>query len=267
MKEGQNKNEAAARRRKRYDAVMFISTPKTSGWWKVWLLVILMLLLLGGATYLLFFSNYFKIKEYIVEGASDEVSQKIKEMASWETDYMILFDENNFAKSVNDKWNDFAEVEVEKKWPKTLRIVLVPELPKLIWNSQGKLYLLNASGIALGDISEEDRLKKYNDLPVVGDLSGLAVEKGKKIVSRNFVGFIESIKTNIMNSIGKEIEAFEVKETTFMLQVRMKEGYEVYFDTLRDPIAQVEKLSIFLKNGTLVDKYVDLRVPGMVYYQ
>lgn len=261
-------NFVPRRKKKNYDSVMVVATPKVSGAWRLWLLLVVFILILGGSVYLLFFSPYFRVKNVIVQGGTEEVQQKIKEMVSWETDYMILFQTNNFENSIQKRWEDLADAQVKLEWPDRIRIILIPEIPKMIWNSSSKLYLINKSGMVLSNISEEERMSKYNDLPVVGDLSGIPVEKGKKILSKDFVLFVESVRDNIKNSIGKDIEAFEIKETTFSLNVRMRDGYTVYFDTLRDPVSQVEKLNTFLKKGgVMVNEYMDLRVPGKVYYK
>ena len=180
---------------------------------------------------------------------------------------MILFNTNAFAQTVKSRHDDLADVLVVKSWPHTIEVTMLVEEPKLVWNSGGQLYLLNGSGIALNQISEQDRLEKYMAMPVVGDLSGLPVDEDVKVVSREFVEFLYQVKSDIENSLNKQIEAFEIAETTFELRVRLKDGFEVYFDTLRNPHDQVEKLNIFLNDGILVNEYIDLRVPGKVYYK
>lgn len=250
-----------------YDEIVMMGTATKSGGWRLWVLVVLFLLVLGGSVYLLFFSDYFKIKNVEIVGASEDVQGDVKNMLTWETDYMVIFNENVFAQTVDDKWDDLAGVEVEKIWPDKLKVILIPEVAKLVWKSDGRLYLLNISGMVLGLIEEQERLEKYNDLPVVTDAANVPVEEGMKVVSRDFVDFVEATRASIDMSIDKEIEGYEVEETTFNLKIKFKEGFWVYFDTLRNPELQVEKLAIFLANGKLVDQYVDLRVPGRVFYK
>ncbi|HPN67694.1 MAG TPA: FtsQ-type POTRA domain-containing protein [bacterium] len=256
------------RRRVNYDAVLHVTTPKKGGAWRFWLLISVLLLMLFGVVYLLFFSDYFKIKIINIDGAGEEMQNEIKEMLSWETEYMILFNNNAFRDEINNKWNDFAVVEVQKQYPNTISVTLVPEVPKVIWHSGNKLFLVNDKGMVLGGIEEPERLAKYNNLPVVDDLSGLSFEKGDRVVGGDFVTFLDSVKNGIENSVRKQIEAFVVAETTFELRVKMKDGYVIYFDALRDPQTQVEKLNLFLKDGkVLFNEYIDLRVPGKVYYK
>jgi cell division septal protein FtsQ len=188
-------------------------------------------------------------------------------MLSWESDYMVLFNEKKFSQTIADKYNDLAGVEIEKTWPDRLKIVLIPEIAKIIWKTEGKLYLVNASGVVLGLIEEPERLAKFNDLPVITDNSNLPVEDGNKVVSRDFVTFIDMAKSSIDMSVKKDIESYEVEETTFNLKIKFKEGFWAYFDTLRNAELQVEKLAVFLNQGKLVDQYVDLRVPGKIFYQ
>jgi hypothetical protein len=256
------------RRRVNYNSVLHVTTPKKEGSWRFWLLISLLLVLLFGVVYLLFFSNFFKIKNVNIDGGDELLKTQIKEMMSWETEYMILFNTDNFQKSVTEKWDDLASVNISKQYPNTITIVLMPEIPKIVWNCGGKLYLVNDIGVVLGKIEEQERLEKYNNLPVVDDLSALVFEKGDRVVGRDFVMFLESVKTNIENSIKKQIEAFVVSETTFELRVKMKDGYVVYFDALRDPQTQVEKLNLLLNDGKVIfNEYIDLRVPGKVYYK
>jgi len=249
------------------EAAMMISTPKPVGSWRLWVLAVVFLLILGGSVYLLFFSDYFKVKYVTVDGAKENMEDRIKEMVSWESDYMILLREDILAQKILDQWDELSEVKVTKKWPESVDVWLRFEEPKLVWNSGGKLYLLNEVGLVLRSIEEPERLEKFQDLPVMGDLSSLSVELDQRIVSRDFVDFVYSVRDNVANSVGLPIEAYEIEETTFELRVRFAPGFEVYFDTLRDPVAQVEKLNIFLKSGTRVDEYIDLRVAGKVYYR
>lgn len=237
------------------------------GSWRLWVLVGIFLLLLCGSVYALFFSDYFRIRQVEVVGSTDEIQTDVKNMLDWETDYMVLFNERVFAQSVVKKWNDLAAVDVEKTWPDKITINLIPEVAAFIWKSEGKLYLVNGSGLVLGLIEEPERLAKYNDLPVVTDASNIPVEEGNKVVSRDFVWFVSQIRDGINMSIKKDIESYEVGETTFNLKVKFRDGFWVYFDTLRNADLQVEKLAIFLKQGKLVDQYIDLRIPGRVFYQ
>ncbi len=253
--------------RRNYNSVLHVKTPKKGGAWRLWFLLLIFLLLLGGSVYLLFFSDYFRVKEVVLEGATEEMETEINEMLTWETDYMIMFDANTFSSSLLNRWEELADVKVTKVWPCKLEVLLIAEVPKLVWNSDTKLFLINSAGIVLGRIEEDERLAKYNDLSVVDDLSRLYFEDGDKVVSRDFIFFVDSVKSDLENSIKKEVEAFEVVETTFELRVKMREGYSIYFDALRDPQTQVEKLNIFFKGGLFVNEYVDLRVPGRVYYK
>jgi len=250
-----------------YDEIVMMGTASQPGSWRLWVLVGLFLLLLGGSVYALFFSDYFKIKSVEIAGAGEDIQSDVKNMLTWETDYMVLFNEKAFAQAVDEKWDDLAGVEVAKIWPNSLNITLIPEVAEIIWKSDGRLHLLNGSGVVLGAIEEQNRLDKYNDLPVVTDAANVPVEDGAKVVSRDFVDFVNIARNSIDMSIKREIESYEVEETTFNLKIKFREGFWAYFDTLRNPELQVEKLAIFLENGRLVDQYVDLRVPGRVFYK
>lgn len=264
---GLKEDNFKVRQRRNYNAVLHVATPKQTGGWRLWVLLIVFVLILGGSVYMLFFSDYFRLREVQIDGGSEEMKSSIHEMLNWETDYMVLFDSKAFASSLENKWDELAQVNVNKVWPNKIEIVLVPEVAKIVWHSGEKLFLVNSAGIILGRIEEDERLSKYADLPVVDDLSGLFFEDGDRVVGRDFVLFLETVKFDIETSIKKEVEAFEVVETTFELHVKMKDGFSVYFDALRDPQTQVEKLSIFLKNDIFVNDYIDLRVPGKVYYK
>lgn len=264
----ENLTKISRRERRQFNPNVVIVSSGYGGWWRMLVIAFIVLLLFGGSVYLLFFSDYFRIKNLEISGdGKPEVVERIKEMMKWETEYMVLFNETAFADSILNRWDDLSEVKVERIWPATVKIELAEVRPVLIWNSEGKLFLVDKTGSVMKQIDEKTRLESYNTLSVIGDLSGLPVEENKKVVSRSFINFVERVKKDINESVKKEIEAFEVKETTFTLRVRMKDGYEVYFDTLRDPDVQVEKLNSFLKNNILVDEYIDLRIHGKVYYK
>ncbi len=265
--ENLNKTNRRARL-KQYNPEVVVMPAAGGGWWRMFVIFGLIVLLVGGSVYLLFFSNYFKVQDVEITGdTKPEMVDGIKEMLKWETEYMALFNNDDFASSIKKRFDGLAKVEVSKKWPKTIKVAVAEEQPVLVWNSEGKLYLVDSTGAVMKQIEEKERLELYNNLSVIGDLSGLPVEENEKVVSRSFISFVAAIKQGIENSVKKEIEAFEVQETTFTLRIRMKEGYEVFFDTLRDPDGQIEKLNNFLKSQTLVNEYIDLRINGKVYYK
>lgn len=93
------------------------------------------------------------------------------------------------------------------------------------------------------------------------------IGSGKKLTS-NFLKFIDGIQQNFEKDLNLQIEKIVIKDSVFEILVFSKTGMYMIFDTtanLDKQILDAKKALEIIKNKKL--EYLDLRVPGKVYYK
>jgi hypothetical protein len=116
----------------------------------------------------------------------------------------------------------------------------------------------------------ETKDQNTNGLPVVIDGSSIPVKVGDRVVSRDFVDFV--LKLNDYFKDNKiEVEQIFVTETTSELNVKLKDGYVIKFNTSDPADSQIKSLAATLalikSQNKKPSEYIDLRVTGKAFYK
>jgi cell division septal protein FtsQ len=116
----------------------------------------------------------------------------------------------------------------------------------------------------------ETKDQNTNGLPVVIDGSSIPVKVGDRVVSRDFVDFV--LKLNDYFKDNKiEVEQIFVSETTSELNVKLKDGYIIKFNTSDTADSQIKSLAATLalikSQNKKPSEYIDLRVTGKAFYK
>lgn len=144
----------------------------------------------------------------------------------------------------------------------TLIVRVNEKKPLLTWETRGNKYDLDSEGLNLG-IS-----KNPGKLPLVIDGANLPQKVGDKVASPIFVEFVSSTSSKL-NAISIKIKEWRINNLTSEVYAQTDRGYDIKFDTMTDPVAQVEnlrKLIVQWKSFT-PKEYVDLRVAGKAFYK
>ena len=237
--------------------------PKPKPWGKI-LTAIFWLAVLLGAIYFFFFSNYFKIKDIIVEGtnkiSSEQIKNDVQKMVE-QQDNLFLFDKG---KAVRDLSNiaGIKTVEIYRGVPNALKVKITEREEKLIWKTGDERFLLDSDGTAFEKAPDD------STLPVVEDKKANKVEKGRIVVSTEFINFVTELIKNLESKTQLKIISLYVPESTYELYLATDAGFTIYFDTMGDPAYQVDALVKVLPqlSGKNIE-YVDLRTPNWLYYK
>lgn len=218
--------------------------------------------------YVLFFSSIFKVKNVEVRGnnlVNGDNIKKLVEFSLGRENNIFLFDDTNLEKIIKENFSLIQELSIQKGLPDTLRILIIERHPVIFWESGGKRYYVDNNGYAYMEAPTDAK----DEIVVVYDKQNLPINPGQKVVSKNFISFLEAIRKNMKNIAGLDYDKFEVYETTFDLSVLTKNGFVVFFDTLKSPEEGLDNLRrvILHLQGKKPKAYIDLRVEGWAYYK
>jgi cell division septal protein FtsQ len=237
----------------------------------------LIVIILGGILYLIFFSGFFAIKKIIVLNNKNISQKQVEEVIGPIRFSPMVFNNTLFFKSgeaqvqLLDKFKTLRGVQISKKLPSTLRISLEERSPSLIWQVNDKKYLVDDQGIIFTEFRPDMQIG--SNLPTVTDLTKQETGIDKKVASLSFISFIQQLFNQTPQKVGTEIDAINIIETPFEVEVRIKEGYRVFFDTNGDVDLQISNLVRVLEDSKQkgispenVD-YIDLRLKDKIFYK
>lgn len=223
--------------------------------------------------YTVLVSNIFKINTIEVDGnqtlSSEDIRSQVKSIITGSSinQNIIFVPSSNIEKQLKKDNYQIAGVKVERIPFSTVKITITEQKPSILWKSGSEISIITENG--RGFIGEpNDELK--SNLPTVEDLSNLPVKEGDKVVSQEFISFVNELNKLLpQNSVA--ISNIQVEETTTELTVTTKEGYKIRFDTTRPFSEQLSDLNAVLdtlkKQGKKITQYIDLRINGKVFYK
>lgn len=212
--------------------------------------------------------NYFEIKTVNVKSAVAGVQLQQEVMAvieaQWRLHNMLTTDATVIEGQLEQKDPRVKQVEVRRRWPRSLEVTVSLKQPSLAWLSGGQVFVLDHDGTAIG------MLEPGVSLPVVADGSNLPVKLGVPVVSTRFIDFVNGVGPGL-SQLGIGVGELAVKETTLDLYVRTQTGYMIIFDTSRpvgEEIADLKtvRAALAAQRATPAE-YIDLRVAGKAYYK
>ncbi len=229
----------------------------------VYIWVFLLVVLIGFLIWWIFFSDFFKIKEIDIDGT---LNGSIKtEIDKFYGQNIFLFTVGAKDKELAKKQTSIEKLNIIKGIPDMLKIEILVRSPEMRWKTQDKIYYIDKDGVIF---NLEESTEQFDNLPTVKDTRDLDVQLGSKIVTNDFVEFVSEIINQLDTKTDKEIEEIRINDTTLHLEVKFKDSYKVYFDTIGNLTRQVDLLKKTIeKHDGDIKEYVDLRVDKKAYYQ
>lgn len=226
--------------------------------------------------YILFFSNYFLIKELEIKGQKDVPEIFISEMIGkqekkwrfWlgKQTNLFLFDKNETAKEIS-QIVALEKITIKKNWPDKLIINIEEKRPVLVLITNNKYYYLDKSGIAIREVNFFS-IDPY--LPVVYNQKNETPSVGQAVFEEKKINFIFELLKKLPDNI--KILPFEVSSNKMeILTLKSLDGWRAIFDPAQDLDAQSRNLNLILKNKTTEEikkvDYFDLRFTDRIYYK
>jgi len=250
-----------------------IKFPKFSS--KIKIIIIAVMILMIVSTWFFFFSTVFKIEKIIVVGAQKIPETEIESLV-WQQaarglglqKNIFLFSRQGLAKAIDE--NYFVDnLAINKNLPQTLTISFTEKTNAAIWLENEEYYYIDNSGnlieqVDLLNIKEKSYplIANQGDSKINGKSIDLASGKLTSILS-----LYEKIKARQYNFI---IDRFIINNDNSMLDVKILNGPEVYFNIDDDLEKQLIKLDTIinekLKDDFLHKQVIDLRYGDRIYY-
>lgn len=230
--------------------------------------IILFLIGIMLVIYWLFFSSFFEVKNVDLKRTSLVDGEQVKKVVMFALNNesnIFLYNGTEIAEKIKENFPLISEVNIQKGIPDTIRIIIIERQPKIVWQTEGKKYLVDEDGLAY----LEADVNNAKELPVVIDSRNVPVKLSTKIVSRNFLNFVREMIDKFNPRSGLKIKELRVDETTFDLNILTTDGFSVIFDTTRSAENELDDLHRVLAhlNGAKPKEYIDLRVEGWAYYK
>jgi len=220
--------------------------------------IILILFFLASFSYLLFFSPLFKIKKTEVITEDIYLKKEINFLLRNNLGKNIfLANSSLIEKEVMNKYSQLKKASLKKVFPERLVLTIKKRKPvgNFCYSSKQECYLIDEEGFIF-----KDEYFSSSSLPFIYSNQIPSYQEMRKIIL---------INKTLRNNLKLAVESFNF--LTDRTTVRLKEGWEVYFDLSRDVSLSLTKLKLlFEKEIPQTDqknlKYIDLRF-SKVYYK
>ncbi|MCD6149329.1 FtsQ-type POTRA domain-containing protein [bacterium] len=238
----------------------------------------------GVTVYIFMFSPFLQINYVELRGVEELEYEKVSKELSCLLDgkYLGFISRNNFIliserkikNHLTEKFKKISEVEVEKKFPDTVKVRIVERKSLLLWCSGGPCYIIDEKGRAYSGADFESPEIKENNLIRLEDASAKPVNLGEKVLGEDYINFIleltEEIKKEALADISGEYQtACRAAED---VRIKTAAGWDIYFSSKVPAKQSARTLKTFLEKEMGEEKrknleYVDLRVENKVYYK
>lgn len=213
--------------------------------------------------YASFFSDYFGIKEVIVEGNHLVSADKIKEEIPLGKNIFFLNAKETKGNILADN-NEIQDVQIYRGIPNAIKVVVLERENKLVWKTGADRYLLSTQGTITRKLNQDET----SAFPEVTDSRNFPVTSGQAVASSHFVAFVQNINDNFFTVTNIKPTTYEVGETTFDLIAHTEAGFYVKLDTTRSSAKQLDDLKkVLVAKRPDIKEYVDLRIDGWAYYK
>ena len=224
---------------------------------------IFILLLFFSIIWLFLYSPYFRIREITIEGNSlvpgEEIERRVRT-----NENIFRFNITKTRAEIMKNNPAIEDLAIYRGIPNALKIVILERKPILVWQTQGRYWLIDDAGV----VDKEIGAGESTDLLRISDQKNLEVKIGDQIVSSSFISFAKNISDKFFEYTNIKISGFQVPETTFDLYVYTEAGFYVKFDTTRSADKQLSDLkNIIITYRDSIHEYIDVRINGWAYYK
>ena len=255
--------------------------------------VVLLLLLataIIGWLYIFFGSDIFHISRIEIEGMVSlergQVEREVQEAfdergkGPWKNVNLLFVDAQDLAAHLEKRL--YAEhVTVDKSYPNVLRLKIQERASSLIVIANNEFYLIDHTGVGIKRISTEEEasiLQRVDspspavseEVPVLRVEDDFVFTPGEQFVDMTTArSWLQAFRDLSDAGFGYRNATLE-HPTSTKLVLSLFEPYDVYVDLLAPIRPQIESFYAFSKSKTpamKITEYVDVRVPGRVYYK
>lgn len=207
--------------------------------------------------YEIFYSPLFKIKNVEIDGIkSVEISDYVN--ISLKNRNILFLMTGKYLNELSQRFPILQQARIIRGLPSTVKLVASERKQVLVWCTNTCVEI-DSHGFAYQEVT------RPTDKVVLDDKTGIPLKVGDRIVSTQFIEFYLGALEQL-DAIGVKIASSHMDETTFKINLKTVEGWEVILDSSESLKNQMSALKQVLEtNRADIKEYVDVRVPGTVY--
>jgi len=238
---------------------------------------VLGLLLIVEIVYFLFFSPFFKIKETTIDSQLDVSREAIVMFLKNRLEDKIwhIFKRDNFflvcsaclERELLSFYPQAKKVDVKKIFPDRLNIDIQKRTAEAVFEDiRGKRFLVDGEGF----IFKEAPHKISSGLFLIkSSQENKEFKIGERLIEEDKMAKISLIQKEVVSRMNLPVSFFEIEKNE-RLNVKIKEGWEVFFDLSQNIPLALTKLQLLLEREILPSnraklQYIDLRFTKAYY--
>lgn len=250
------------------------------------LVLTLWILFWGEVVYVVFFAGFFMVNTIEIQRVGGTVHLQDEPLKNflqehWQGKWYGFVPKNNllFIHShvqedrLLDRYPKLEKVEVHKRFPDTVKVVITEKPYQLVWCRHEECFLVNKEGKA-----EDARIffqypEEQGQVVRIQDTAEVPVHVGMYVLQPEDQQFVHDLITDFTLRTGLKIEGNLERPNVYSreMKVRTNKGFSIFFATAL-PVAQsLNHLMLVLQKEIPEDEwdkidYVDLRTEKRVYY-
>lgn len=246
---------------------------------------LLALVFLGTVVYFFFFSSYLAVNSIEIKGTQKIDSEKVKNAFTEKIsgkflevvpkNNLLIISKNSMEKYLSDKFNRIENLEIKKTFPEKVIISIKEKQFQLIFAAGENKYLIDEKGSAWPKNDFELDGSEEENLILLADESGKAIENPKAVLEVDFIKYVLAVRKGIQKETGIEISRnfYSPRLISGDLKVETKEGWKIYFNQEISLEKSLKILKSVLDDNRIKKEdvanleYLDLRINNKVYYK
>lgn len=247
--------------------------------WKRVGVIFLLLAAIIVLAWFLFFSSFFAVKDFVLEGGEGSKANTIIELAREQMQNsrfvfgsqknIFLYDTAELTGKIKKEVN-FLHLGITKKYPKKIIINLEARQAAAIWQESGNYSYVDSLGSIIKPALSEEIAS--SGLPLIDNIGEQRANKENIANAGVILDFAAKLNNEFRDGrYGFEIDRYLVDNQTDSLKMKIKNGPQVIFNLTKDLSEQITRLDILikdkLKDDFLKKQYIDLRFGEVINYK
>ena len=210
--------------------------------------------------YVLFFLSFFQIKEFIFLNEFDK-NNEIRNLITEENKKSIfLFDEEKMEKYLLEKYIILENAHINRKFPDKILIDLKLREGIAIFISEDNAFLMDKDGIIF-------KKAEANNLFKIKTVNNHSFNLGERAINEELETILY-LKSELEENLKIPLEEMAITENR--INVKTKQGWDIYFSLRKDLDLQITELGLVLEKKISPDErgnlqYIDLRFEKIYY--
>jgi len=183
-------------------------------------------------------------------------------------DNLFLFNQEAAIEKIIAAYN-FASLEISKKWPRQLELIVGEKPYAFIFQEGTNLFYASRDAYLIKEVPVQEEDKQKYLLLENRNPTSLIGEKDKILIKDVYLNFILNLADNLRAYPELTVDRFIVDQEFNTIKVKFKDGPLVYFNTQTAAADQVNRL-VLVKKEKIKDNfnkinYIDLRYGGRIF--